>query len=182
MSPEAIRRILHASSASVLLFAHFGSVGLLRITLVCAAAIALLLDSLRISRPAFGFFLANLVPVFRPSESKRLSGATWLCLGYAATALCPMPAATSGILVGAFADPAAALIGSRFGAKGLRKTWAGSAAAASVAAIVLVPIGIPLVAIAAGSATAMLLERWPGPLNDNLVVSPGVAFVVLFLL
>jgi dolichol kinase len=93
-----------------------------------------------------------------------------------------MPAATVGILAGAFADPAASLVGSKYGGDGVKKCWAGSAAAASVAAIVLLLVGIPLIPAIAGALTAMVLERWSGPLNDNLVVPPGVALVVLLLL
>jgi dolichol kinase len=181
MKPASIRRPLHASTASILLLAHFGSVELLRYALAGCAAIALLVDFLRVSRPALGSFFNNLVPVFRASESKQLSGATWLCIGYAAAAWYPLPAATAGILAGAFADPAASLAGSVFGAEGVKKTWVGSATAAVVAGLVLLPIGVPIVAVLAGAFTAMVLERWPGPLNDNLVVPPGVALVVWLL-
>ncbi len=182
MKPAAVRRLLHASTAAILLVAFFGSVGLLRYTLAGLAAIALLLDCLRVSRPAVGSLFRRLVPVFRGSEAHRLSGATWLCIGYAAAAWCPLPAATAGILAGAFADPAASLVGSAFNREGLKKTWAGSAAAAVVAVLVLLPIGIQIGAVLAGALAAMVLERWPGPLDDNLVVAPGVALVVLLVM
>lgn len=181
MSPSSIRRVIHVGSALVLLLAHFGSFAMLRYSLATGAVVALLLDLLRLSRPAFGLFVINLVPVFRESESRRLSGATWLCIGYAAAAWFPQPAATAGILVGAFADPAASLVGSTVAAEGGRKTWAGSGAAAVVAALVLLSVGIPPVTALIGSVVAMALERWSGLLNDNLVVPPGVALTVLLL-
>ena len=66
--------------------------------------------------------------------------------------------------------------------QGEKKTWVGSGAAAVVAAFVLLPTGIPIFAVIAGAVAAMALERWPGPLNDNLTVAPGVALVVWILL
>jgi dolichol kinase len=178
MNPAAIRRTIHASSASVLLLAYLGSVDLLRFSLIAGMAIALPLEYMRLRYPAVGGCLNSLVPVFRASESNGVSGATWLCVGYAAASWCPLPAATSGILVGALADPAASLFGSMFNSKGVGKTWAGSAAAAATATLVLLPLGIPLVAVIAGAVAAMVLERWPGPLNDNLTVPIGVSLVV----
>lgn len=146
------------------------------------AALAVILDSLRVKRPAFGLFISGLVPVFRASESTRLSGATWLCFGYALAAWLPHPAVTAGILAGAFADPAASCAGSMVAKPSDKKTWIGSGAAAAVAAAVLFTTGIPLIAIIGGAVSAMALERWSGPLNDNLVVAPGVALIVWLLL
>ena len=56
-----------------------------------------------------------------------------------------------------------------------------SAAAAVVTVLVLLLIGIPIGAAGAGALAAMVLERWPGPLDDNLVVAPGVALIVWLL-
>ena len=182
MSPTAIRRLLHASSALVLLLHFFGSPDLLRNGLMCCAALAVILDLLRVTRPAFGVVITGLVPVFRASESTRLSGATWLSVGYALASWFPHPAVTAGIMVGAFADPAASWAGSTIAKPTTKKTWVGSGAAAVVAAVVLLTTGISLIAVVSGAAAAMVLERWSGPLNDNLVVAPGVALTVwLFL-
>lgn len=182
MSPGAVRRLLHASSALVLLLVLYDSTYMLRYVLMGGAALGVVLDSVRVMYPAFGDFVTRLVPVFRTSESKILSGASWLSIGYALAAWLPHPAATAGILVGALADPAASLAGSMAARPSLRKTWIGSGAAALVAALVLFVTGISLVAVVGGAAAAMVLERWPGPLDDNLIVAPGVAFVVWLLL
>ena len=182
MTSATVRRLLHVSSALVLLLLFFGSPALLRYGLMGCAAVAVVLDSLRVTKPAFGAFVTGLVPVFRPSESTRLSGATWLCVGYAAAAWFPHPAVTAGILSGAFADPAASWVGSTVATSSTKKTWVGSGAAAVVAAAVLLATGIPLIVVIGGAAAAMILERWSGPLNDNLGVAPGVALIVwLFL-
>jgi dolichol kinase len=92
----------------------------------------------------------------------------------------PAPGPAAGILVAAFADPAAAVVGGRFGS-GARKTWQGTAAAAVVALAVLVALGLPREAVLAGTVVGTLLERWPGALNDNLLVAPAVAAVVRML-
>ena len=182
MSSATVRRLLHASSALVLLPIFFGSPDIVRNGLMGCAALAVMLDSLRVTRPAFGAFIVDLVPVFRASESTKLSGATWLCIGYALASWFPHPAVTAGILAGAFADPAASWAGSTVANPSTKKTWVGSGAAAVVAAVVLLTTGIPLVAVVGGAAAAMVLERWSGPLNDNLVVAPGVALLIwLFL-
>ena len=182
MSPATVRRLLHACSASLLLLQYFGSPLLLRNGLMGCAALAVALDSLRLAKPAFGAFIAGWVPVFRASESTRLSGATWLSVGYALAAWFPHPAAIAGILAGAFSDPAASWAGSMVAKPSNKKTWVGSGAAATAAAVVLLVMGIPLVAVVGGAVAAMVFERWSGPLNDNLVVAPGVALVVwLFL-
>jgi dolichol kinase len=182
MNPSAVRRLLHASSALVLFLFFFGSPELLRNGLMGCAAGAVILDSLRVTRPAFGAFFTGLVPVFRTSESTRLSGATWLCIGYALAAWFPHPAVTAGILTGALADPAASWAGTTFSKPSTKKTWIGSGAAALAAALVLLTIGFPLIVVGGGAVVAMALERWPGPLNDNLVVAPGVALFAWFLL
>jgi hypothetical protein len=44
--------------------------------------------------------------------------------------------------------------------------------------MVLIVLGLPWLGVVGGALAAMLLERWPGPLNDNLVVAPGVALIV----
>jgi dolichol kinase len=88
----------------------------------------------------------------------------------------------AGILTGAFADPAASMAGSMVAKPSDRKTWVGSGAAAVVAAAVLFVIGVPNIAVVGGALAAMALERWSGPLNDNLVVAPGVALIVWLLL
>ena len=182
MSGAAFRRLLHTSSALVLLLHYFGSPILLRNGLLGGAALAVILDCLRVMRPSVGAFISGLVPVFRASESTRLSGATWLAIGYSLAAWIPHPAATAGILAGAFADPAASWTGSTVAKPSAKKTWVGSGAAAVVAAVALFTTGIPAPAVVCGAAAAMALERWSGPLNDNLVVAPGVAIVVwLFL-
>ena len=180
MSRPALRRTLHVATAGVLLLPLVTSWGLFRGVVVGVATIALAVDTARILRPPLHRRLAAMVPVFRDAERSRLSGATWLWLGYAMAVWAPNPGPAAGILVAALADPAAALVGERF-RPGNGKSWQGTAAAAAVALVVLTALGLPREAVLAGAVVGTLLERWPGPLDDNLLVPPAVAAVVAVL-
>jgi len=182
MNTAALRRLLHAGSALVLLLTLFDSEVVLRLVLVGVAVVAVLADTLRIKVAAVRDWLVRVVPVFRSTESETLCGATWLAVGYALASWAPVPAGAAGILVGALADPAASWAGSLAKSEPGRKTWTGSAAAAIVAAAAIALLGIPLVAVVLGALTAATLERWPGPFDDNLVVAPGTALVVWLVL
>ena len=177
MTPARLRQIIHVSSAALLLGVPLGSWDFLRATLMAVAVLALAVDAVRISIPGVHQRLCDWIPVFRPEESRRLSGAAWLFLGYGIAGWFPPPAPAAGVLVGALADPVASLAGSSAAVPG-RKTWRGTGAAAVTAAGVLWLLGIPWPAIVAGAGAAALLERWPGPFNDNLVVAPAVALAV----
>lgn len=112
---------------------------------------------------------------FRPAEASAVSGAAILALGYAlAWWLFPSAAAERAILVTAVADPMGATVGTRFGG-GRRKSWAGSAACAATAALVLLLTGLPIGSAAAGAAVAAVVERAPWPGVDNLLLPVGVA-------
>jgi dolichol kinase len=124
------------------------------------------------ARTALGRLAGGL---FRPTEATRVSGAATLALGYALVWwLFPVAAAERAILVAAVADPMAATVGSRFGG-GRPKSWAGSAACAATAALVLLLTGLPgwAAAIAAAVATAVERAPWRGADNVLLPVSVG---------
>ena len=172
-----VRRLLHAVSAMVLLIAVVGSWDLLRLALVCAAVVALLLDWARTRLSTWGDYLERLAPLFKPAEANRLNGATWLCVGYALASWFPPMAPAGGILVAALADPAAALAGGLAGpSRG--KTAHGSVAALMVSLVGLWLVGFSWPATLCGAVVGAVLERWPGPLDDNVLIAPGVACVV----
>ena len=180
MKGRALRRVLHASSAAVLVIPLAFDWNLLRLLLVATALVAVTVDMARIRIGWLRQQLARMVPVFRETEATRICGATWLSLGYALAAWFPPIAPAAGILVGAFADPAASAAGSwKASSKG--KTARGSSAALITAALALTAIGLPWQAVVAGSLVGAMLERWPGPCSDNLLVAPGVACTVWLL-
>lgn len=144
------------------------------------AATAVLLEVLRLRVPAVRQGLATVVPVYRERERQRPSGAMWLALGYAVAAWMPPHAAVAGILAGGLADPAGAVVGSRFG-DGAPKSHPGSLAVAVTALLVVHVAGVPWMAAAVAGAGAAVVERWSGPLDDNLLVAPVVGLVVALL-
>ena len=180
MSREGLRRLLHVGTVLVLLVPAVGSWRSLRLLLSAGVPVVLLLEIMRLRNPVVAHHLTRRLPVFRPREAARINGATWLWLGYALASWLPAAAAQGGILAGAIADPAAALVGSRWGG-GVRKSWAGTMAAcgATVGALLIAGSGW-LPAMVSGLA-AGALERWSGSLDDNLVLAPGVG-TCLFLL
>jgi dolichol kinase len=152
----------------------------LRTAVVVIAIIALVIDVARILQPALHSRLTALLPVCRDTERRRLSGATWLWFGYALAVWAPAPGPAAGILVAALADPAASLVGERFEPHD-GKTWPGAAAAATVAYFALLALRVPWSVALAGATVAALVERWSGPVDDNLLVAPAVAAAVAFL-
>ena len=177
MTAPGRRRLIHGSTSLVLLVGLIGGWSLLRMLATVAVLLAAVVEWWRISSPR-GDLLRRLVPVYRPEEAARPSGAFWLCIGYAAALWFPMPGAAVGVLAGAVADPVASAVGSRWGGPVGRKTWVGSAGAFGVIVAACLVVGLPwLVALIAGLAGAGL-ERWSGPFDDNLLLAPGVAATV----
>lgn len=177
MTPSGLRRLLHASTAALVLLGSLVSWTGLRALLVAAALGAVLFEALRLSIPTIGSRLRRLVPVYREAEAQRPSGAMWLAVGYGAAALFPAPATAGGILVGALADPAASWIGSLGRVTGA-KTWRGSLGHFVVATLVLATLGFPRWSVLGGALVGTALERWSGAIDDNLLVAPGVALIL----
>lgn len=180
MTPAGGRRLLHAGTACVALVGLV-SPPVLRLATVYLAVTAVLLEVLRLRVPAVGRSLAALVPVYRDRERDRPSGAMWLAIGYAIAACVPHAAAAmGGILAGGLADPAGAAVGSRLG-RGARKSLAGSAAVGLVALAAGLAAGLPAAAGIGAGLAAALVERWPGPCDDNLLVAPAAALAAFAL-
>lgn len=176
MKTAVLRPLLHASTGLTLLMALW-SWEALRLALTAAAVIAVCLEALRLRNPAFRQWLAARVPVFRPVESARVSGAVWLSLGYAAAVWLPVPAASAAVLTAALADPAGALVGEWLGRSHL-KSWPGTTAVGATAAAALYLLGLPWAAVLGGAGVAAAAERWSGPLNDNLAIPVAVGVTV----
>lgn len=108
--------------------------------------------------------------VFRPAEAGAPSGAGTLAVGYAlAWWIFPPAVAEAAIVVAAIADPAAALVGVRFG-RGAGKSLPGSLACASAAALVLAVLGVGPAGVAVAAIGAALAERVPWRGTDNVAV------------
>ena len=138
-------------------------------------ATAAVAETARLASPRVAAALARLAGgAFRPSEAHRPSGAGTLALGYAVVWwLFPPAVAEAAIVVAALADPAAALVGSRFG-RGVAKSVPGSLACACVAATVLAVLRFPPAALVVAAIGAAAAERAPWPGTDNFVVPLAV--------
>jgi len=120
-------------------------------------------------------------PLFRPEEARGVSGPTTLAWGYAVSWWLFTPAvAATAVAVAALADPAAALVGRRFG-RGAPKSLAGSAACAVVSATVLLVAGGAAPAVVTGALVVAMAERAPWRGTDNILVplTVGVALTLL---
>lgn len=143
-----------------------------------AVLIALAVELVRHLSPAARFFDRAFGPMLRTRESRGLTGATTLAIGFAIAALLPRPFGGAGILAAGLGDAAGALVGRRFGRRRTRsgKSLEGSLAcfaAAFVAAWASPGLG-PGPAIVVALVTT-LLEALPLPSDDNLILPPASA-------
>jgi dolichol kinase len=136
--------------------------------LVTVAAAA---ETARLTSARAAKLLARLAGgVFRPEEARSPSGAGTLAVGYAlAWWLFPATVAEAAIVVAAVADPAAALVGSRYG-RGAAKSLPGSLACAGAAALTLAVLRVGPAGIAVAAVGAALAERAPWRGADNVAV------------
>jgi dolichol kinase len=141
-----------------------------------------------------GFAVAVFRVLSRSSEASRMASSTWYTLGLmACVALLPKPACLLGILVLAFADPAAGLVGRRWGGARLyRDKSVGGTAAFFVVALAIagatLAIQLPalalasrLVAAAAIALAGTVAELLGDHVQDNFsipVITGAVAALV----
>jgi dolichol kinase len=176
---EDWRRVLHATSAilgplALRLPGHGGTVAL-----AALAGLALVLEVARHAVPSVQRAVGDLGrAVFRPGEERGMSGATALAFGYLATwGLVDARSAAAAIVVGGLADPAAALVGSRWGRQG-GKSMAGSTACAGTAAVTLLACGYSAAPALVGGVVAAVAERAPWRGADNFLVPLAVGGVL----
>lgn len=180
MTGPNVRRSLHVASAALLLLVPFASWRAFQISVLSIAVLAVGLETVRLRFSGVRVWLGGVVPVFRPAEADRPSGAMWLAVGYGLASLFPAPAPMAGVLVAALADPAASWIGEA-GRPTTGKTWRGSLSHFTVATVVLMLAGFSWAGSLVAATVGTALERWPGPFNDNLIVPPVVAASVSLL-
>ena len=144
-----------------------------------ALAAALLLASLgvevaRRQQQSVNRLLWHFLPsTFRSDEGRKILGSTWFAIGaLAALILFGRDIGGTAVLFLTWGDPAAELVGRRWGQPGQRKTLAGSLGCL-VACLLAACVGIglgglgPLVALT-GAVVATLAERWSPPPDDNV--------------
>jgi dolichol kinase len=169
-----LRKLIHLAMAIVPLVGWWISyqAALVLAGLLVAASVAI--EVARRGWPGVDHLLWRLIPsVFREWENHRVLGSTWFTLGALLTLLLfGRDAGGTAILFLAWGDPAAEVIGRRWGPKGRRKTLAGSLGcflACLLAGVVGIGLGglSPWV-VCVGALVATLVERWSPPPDDNL--------------
>lgn len=139
-----------------------------------------LADLVRLKRPALNrAFFRWFRQLASPREAEKIASSTWYLLGITlAVAIAPGPAAVSGILVLALADPAASYFGRRWGRRAfLGGSLEGSLLFCAVTLAVLLPRHSWPIALAT-ALPVTLVERRSWPLDDNLTVPVTCALVV----
>ncbi|MCS7207780.1 MAG: hypothetical protein NZ951_07620 [Dehalococcoidia bacterium] len=184
------RRLFHLGAGTVLagttLLPWAWTVGLLG----GLSALAVATELLRLRNPRLGRILSRwLRPLLKPSETQRVTGASMLAWGSLGAVLLFGPqAARLGILVQAWGDPLAGVVGTLWGRHPLPrgKTLEGSlayllGAGVALATLTVLGWGVPwwVGLIAAGVAT--LGEALSPPPDDNLwgpLVGAGVVWAL----
>ncbi len=180
------RRIFHAANGTLVVLALTvfdlevsTAVGVLGVIL----SMAMVVDATRLFDPKLNIlFFRAFSSLASPREVKKIASSTWYVLSaFLVLLFFPKPYAMAGILVLAWADPAASVVGQRWGKTPfLSGTVRGTATFALVAFAVLLLFVPWWVALVAASVTAVV-EAAPIDLDDNLIVPLTVAGVLLII-
>jgi dolichol kinase len=177
------RRVVHALTGILLALAPgWLTWEATRTAALLAAATGLLFvaDGIRLSVPRLNrWFFRVFRLLASPREAAGIASSTWFLLGATlAWAIAPGPPATTGLLVLALADPAASIVGRRWGRAKLGKgTREGTAAFAAVSYLVVwAAIGLP--ATLPVAILVAMVEVAPLGLDDNLTVPVATALAI----
>lgn len=183
---QPMRRLFHAFTGLSVVVAltwldlsRSAAVAILAVALVILAGV----DAARLRSPRINaLFFRFLRHLASPREVGRPASSTWYALALVLTvAFFPRPAAVSGILVLALADPTASYLGRRWGRRPfLGGSLLGSLAFLATAMAVLLP-GRPVAVAAVAALVATLAERVSWPLDDNLILPPVTATTLVLL-
>jgi len=172
------RKIFHALAGSVVPTLYWFELipRDMTITLtVAGAALFIGFDGARLAwRPLNRLLVKIYRPLMKSRESHVLTGASWYCFSLAASLLLLSPlVATLALYFTAFGDPAASIIGRRYGSIPLinGRTLQGSLTFfALCAAIAIGGFHLPLLPALMGALAAALGELVADRLDDNLTV------------
>lgn len=181
--PQPWRKAFHAFNAvtiAALLAVLAPSRGVAVAVLGAMVAAAFAADLLRLTTPtANALFFRAFGKLASPREAKGIASSTWYAAGILlVVAFFPRDVAITAVLVLGLCDPAAAVLGRRFGRRPfLGGTLEGTLAFFAVCALIVgLRHGWPVAIVA--SAAAALAERRSWPLDDNLTVPVVCAAVI----
>jgi dolichol kinase len=172
--PSSTRKLIHLAMALVPAVGWWGSYCLALLLLCLLLGASLLVELGRRWAPWLNHLLWRLLPTtFRAWEGSQVLGSTWFVIGaLASMILWGQDVGGMSVLFLAWGDPAAELVGRRWGGAAGGKTVAGSLgclAACLLAGLVGVGMGglSPWAALT-GALVATAVERWSPPPDDNL--------------
>jgi dolichol kinase len=182
-----LRKLIHVGTAIVPVAGWLVSFQLALGLAGAMAGASLVLEAARRWWPWVNRLLWRRIPsVFRAGEQQNVLGSTWLAVGMLLTLLLfGRDVGGTAVLFLTWGDPAAELIGRRWGRPGQRKSVAGSLGCLGVC-LLAAGVGIWLgllnpVAAMAGAVAATLVERWSPPPDDN-VWMPLLSGLVILLM
>ena len=180
------RRVFHAVNGTVVVLAL--TVFHLEVSTVVAflgvvVGFAVVLDALRLFDPKLNvLFFRTFSSLASPREARKIASSTWYALSaFLVLMFLPQTYAVSGILVLALADPAASVVGQRWGTTPfLAGTVRGSTAFLLVAFLALL-LFVPWKPALVTAVVTAVVEAAPIKLDDNLIVPITVAGVLLLI-
>lgn len=181
---EAIRKSLHLLLSLIAAAVVWWLPAIPAATILAGATFAALTVELarRTSGPFARGFQRVLGPLLRDRETRGLTGATTLAIGFTvAVVLLPGVPAVAGILVAGVADALAAFIGKRLGRIRYPGGKSLEGSAAFFIAVLAIALALPGLSPATAAALALavtLLEAPTLPVDDNLYLPLATALAV----
>jgi dolichol kinase len=181
------RKLIHLAVTVIPAIGWLWSYPLALALTIALALAAAGIEALRRWVPQVNVWLWRLFPTtFRSWETQGILGSTWLAVGMLAAFLFyGRDVGGTAVLFLIWGDPAAELVGRRWGRPGKGKTVVGSLGClvtCLVAGIVGIGLGgLSPWTVLAGAVVATLAERAPLPLDDNVWIPllSGLAMVVM---
>ena len=183
---QPLRRVFHAVNGTLVVLAlTVLDVEVLTMVVVLGGilAFAVAMDAVRLFDPKLNIlFFRAFSSLASPREAKRIASSTWYALSaFVVLLFFPKPYAMAGILVLAWADPAASVVGQRWGnTPFLAGSVRGTATFVLVAFCALL-LFVPWWAALGTAAITAVVEAAPINLDDNLIVPLTVAGVLIII-
>lgn len=186
---ELGRKAFHFLCLVYLAFFHWQGTNATLAVLGCWIGLVVIVERLRLSRPEVNAYLLGLFRgIHRADEERKMSGIVWTSLGCWLTILAFGAAprlVDGGLLMLAFGDAAAALVGKslgrrRFVFRGKQKSLEGSLACLGACLAVGVWLGFPPLPVICAAVAAAAVELAAPPPDDNFWL-PLVSACVLSL-
>lgn len=187
LAQELGRKAFHFLCLVYLAFFHTQGSRVTLAVLGCWIGLVILVESVRLSRPEVNAYLLRVFRgIHRAEEERKMSGIVWTSLGCWLTILAfgtEPRLVDGGVLMLAFGDAAAALVGKTLGRRhfefrGKKKSLEGSLACLGACLGAGAWLGFPPLALISAAAAATVVELAAPPPDDNFWLPLVSAFVL----